>query len=177
MQACDLFSRDSRPGIQKKGISVGQHEIAESRDAWEPRNSRALDPESINRSKLPRTSLGRCSQKPPQVESHQSSQEVTSQTLDNMVSKEETWERDKETTFPRLTHLIQGDGGQSRRDGVPARKRGGGGLIVSPTTTTGNGEKPVSGLVLHKLSQSQICVLKERTKQWGKRQVKSRGRL
>ena len=33
MQACDLFSRDRRPGIHKKGISVGQHEIAESRDA------------------------------------------------------------------------------------------------------------------------------------------------
>ena len=31
------------------------------------------------------------------MESHQSSQEVTSHTLDNMVSKEETWEWDRET--------------------------------------------------------------------------------
>ena len=80
-------------------------------------------------------------------------------------------------TFPRLTHLIQGDGGQSQRDGIRARKRGGGGPIIPPVTTTRNREKPVNGLVLHKLSQSQICVLKERTKQGGKRQVKSQGRL
>ena len=32
-QACDLFSWDRRPGIHKKGILVGQHEVAESRDA------------------------------------------------------------------------------------------------------------------------------------------------
>ena len=31
-QMCDLFSRDHKPGIQKKGISAGQHEIADSRD-------------------------------------------------------------------------------------------------------------------------------------------------
>ena len=31
------------------------------------------------------------------MESHQSSQEVTSHTLERMVSKEETWEWDRET--------------------------------------------------------------------------------
>ena len=35
------------------------------------------------------------------MESHQSSQEVTSHTLESMVSKEETWEWDRETDrFP-----------------------------------------------------------------------------
>ena len=64
---------------------------------WLVRNSRALDPERINLSKSARTSIGRFSQKPPQVESHQSKQEATSQTPENMVSMEETWEADKET--------------------------------------------------------------------------------
>ena len=72
---------------------------------WLPRNSRVLDPESINRSKLPRTLTGKCSRKPPQVESHQSSQEVTSYTLDSMVSKEETcaWDRETERFRDSLT--------------------------------------------------------------------------
>ena len=144
---------------------------------WLPRNSKALDPDSINHSKLPRTSSDRCSRKPPQVESHQFSQEVTSQTVDNMASKEETWKWDKETMFPRLTHLVQDDGGQPGRDSIWARKRGGGGPAVPPMATTGNREKPVYCLILHKLGQGQICVLKERTWQRGKRQVKSRGRL
>ena len=63
---------------------------------WPPRNSKALDLESINRSKLPRSLSVRCSRKLPQVDSHQSSQDVTSHTLENIVSKEETCEWDKE---------------------------------------------------------------------------------
>ena len=73
---------------------------------WEPRNSRALALESINRSKLPRTSSGRCSWKPPQVESHQSSQEVTSHTPDNMVSKEETREMERFRDSLTLSRVI-----------------------------------------------------------------------
>ena len=37
---------------------------------WLARNSKALDPESINRSKSARTSSRRCSRKPPHVDSH-----------------------------------------------------------------------------------------------------------
>ena len=64
---------------------------------WLARNSKALNPESINRSKSARTSSGRCSRKPPHVDSHQSSHDETSQTPESMVSIEETCEADKET--------------------------------------------------------------------------------
>ena len=47
---------------------------------WLARNSKALEPERINRSKSARTSSGRCSRKPPHVDSHQSSRDETSQT-------------------------------------------------------------------------------------------------
>ena len=63
---------------------------------WLARNSKALDPERINRSKSARTSSGRCSRKPPHVDSHQSSHDETSQTPESMVSIEETCESDKE---------------------------------------------------------------------------------
>ena len=65
--------------------------------------------------------------------------------------------------FPQLTHLVQGDGSQARRDGIRARKRGGGGPVVPPMATTRNREKPIYGLILHELGQSQIHVLKERS--------------
>ena len=39
---------------------------------WLARNSKALDQERINRSKSVRTLSGRCSRKPPHVDSHQS---------------------------------------------------------------------------------------------------------
>ena len=81
---------------------------------WQPRNSRALKPDSINRSKLPRASSVKCSQKLPHMECHQSSQEVTSHTLKSMVSKEEAWEWDRETersrdslTFSRVIEVSQ----------------------------------------------------------------------
>ena len=80
-------------------------------------------------------------------------------------------------TFPGITYLVEGDRGQTRRDGVRARKRGGGGPVVPPMATTGSREKSVNGLIFHKFGQGQIGILKERTKQGGKRQVKSRGRL
>ena len=60
---------------------------------WLARNSKALDPQSINRSKSARTSSGRCSRKPPHVDSH----DENSQTPESMVSIEETCEADKET--------------------------------------------------------------------------------
>ena len=63
---------------------------------WPPRNSKALEPESINRSRMPHSSSVSCSRKPSQVGSHQSSQEVTSHTLESIVSKEETCECDRE---------------------------------------------------------------------------------
>ena len=64
---------------------------------WLARNSKALDPESINHSKSARTSSGRCSRKPLHVDSHQSSHDETSQTPESMVSRGETCEADKET--------------------------------------------------------------------------------
>ena len=64
---------------------------------WLARNSRALDPERIKLSKSARTSIGKFSRKPPHVESHQSNQEAAAHTPESMVSKEETWEADKET--------------------------------------------------------------------------------
>ena len=66
-------------------------------EPWLARNSKALDPESINRSKSARTSSGRCSRKPPHVDNHQSNQEATSHTPESMVSSEETCEADRET--------------------------------------------------------------------------------
>ena len=65
--------------------------------SWLARNSRALDPERINLSKSARTSIGRFSRKPPQVESHQSSHEATSHTPESIVSMKDTWEADNET--------------------------------------------------------------------------------
>ena len=83
--------------------------------SWPPTNSRVLDPESINRSKLPRALSVSCSQKLPQVDSHQSSQEVTSHTRESTVSKEETCEWDRETehfcdslTFSRVIEARPG---------------------------------------------------------------------
>ena len=64
--------------------------------------------------------------------------------------------------FPRLTHLVQGDRGQTGRDGIQARKRGGGSPIIPPMATTGNREKPVDSLVFHEFGQSQIRGLQER---------------
>ena len=54
---------------------------------WPPKNSSAFEPESISRSKFAQTSPDRCSWKPPQVENHQSSHDVTPQTFDNIASK------------------------------------------------------------------------------------------
>ena len=51
---------------------------------WLARNSKALDQESISLSKSARTSTGICSRKPPHVDSHQSSQEATSHTLERI---------------------------------------------------------------------------------------------
>ena len=51
--------------------------------------------------------------------------------------------------FPRLAHLVQGDRGQTGRDGIQTRKRGGGGPIVPPMATTWNREKPLDGLVFN----------------------------
>ena len=80
-----------------------------------PRNSKALDPESISRSKLPRSSKVRCSWKLPQVDSHQSSQDATLHTPESIVSKEETCERDREMerfcdslTFSRVIEARSG---------------------------------------------------------------------
>ena len=47
---------------------------------WLAGNSRVLDPERISLSKSARTSTGKLSRKPPQVDSHQSNQEATSHT-------------------------------------------------------------------------------------------------
>ena len=82
---------------------------------WLARNFKALNPESINRSKSARTSSGRSSQKLPHVDSHQSNHDETSQTPESMVSSEETCEADKETerflaslTFLRVMEAIPG---------------------------------------------------------------------
>ena len=64
---------------------------------WLARNSRTLDPEIMSLSKSARTSIGRWSLKPPQVDNHQSNQEETSHIPESMVSIEETCEADKET--------------------------------------------------------------------------------
>ena len=64
-------------------------------EPWLARNSKVIDPKSINRSKSARTSTGRCSRKPPHVDSHQSNQEATSHTPESMVSTEETCEADR----------------------------------------------------------------------------------
>ena len=64
---------------------------------WQARNSKALDPERMSLSKSARTSTGRFSRKPPQVDNHQSSQEATSHIPESIVSIEETCEVDKET--------------------------------------------------------------------------------
>ena len=83
--------------------------------SWLARNSKALDPESINRSKSARTPSGRCSQKPPQVDSHQSNHDETSHTPESMVSIKETCEADKETerflaslTFSKVIEVTPG---------------------------------------------------------------------
>ena len=82
---------------------------------WLARNSKALDPESINRSKSARTTSGKCSRKPPQVDSHQSSYDETSHTPESMDSSDETCEADKETerffaslTFSRMIDVTPG---------------------------------------------------------------------
>ena len=82
---------------------------------WLAKNSKARDPESINRSKSARTPSGRCSRKPPQVDSHQSNHNETSHTPESMVSNEETCEADKETerllaslTFSRVIEVTPG---------------------------------------------------------------------
>ena len=82
---------------------------------WLARNSKALDPESINCSKSARISSGKCSRKPPQVDSHQSSHDETSHTPESMDSSEETCEADKKTerffaslTFSRVIEVTPG---------------------------------------------------------------------
>ena len=154
---------------------------------WLPRNSRALDPESINCLKLPRASSVNCSRKPPQVESHQSSQEVTSHTLDSMVSNEETCEWDRETERFRdsltLSRVIEAKPGRTvygprkeEGDGIRTRKRGGRYTDQEKrrrkSYNTSDGDdweqgETRDGLVFHKLGQSQIRVLKERPQQGG----------
>ena len=80
------------------------------------RNSKALDPETINRSKSARTPSGRCSRKPPHVDNHQSNQEATSHTPESRVSSEETCEADRETTLPGLTCFLKSNRSHPWRD-------------------------------------------------------------
>ena len=94
-----------------------------------------------------------------------------------MVSKEEIWKWDGNKPLPRLTHSFECDRGQAMQDRVRAGKRGGGGPIVPPMPTTRDGKETINSLVLHKLGQGQVGILKERPQQRGSRQVKSWGRL
>ena len=64
--------------------------LARTGVVWLPRNSRDFAPETISLWKFERASSGRDSPNLDRVESHQSSQEMTSHTPDNAVSNEET---------------------------------------------------------------------------------------
>ena len=94
-------STSSTGTVERTSVSRESHlestRLPRAVQHWLARNSKALDPERINRSKSARTSSGRCSWKPPHVDSHQSSHDETSQTPESMVSIEETCEADKET--------------------------------------------------------------------------------
>ena len=139
---------------------------------WPARNSGALDPERISLSKSAQTSTGMFSQKPPQVDNHQSSQEATSHIPESMVSNEETCEADKETdcfltslAFSRVIEVTPGG---------TEYGRGKGGTVVPSMPSTEHGQETVHSLVRQKFGQSQISVVQKRPHQGRGRQVECR---
>ena len=121
MQTCHFLHQNRRAHIRKEGISARQQEIAESRDSLasqELQGSRHGENQSLevgtnfDWQMLPEA---------PTSDSHQSNQEATSHTPESMVSKEETWEADKETerfftslAFSRVMEVTSGSTAQEK---------------------------------------------------------------
>ena len=59
-------------------------------------------------------------------------------------------------TFLRLTHMLEGDRGQTWRNRERTGKRGGGGPIIPLMPTARNGKKTMYGLVLPNLDKAEF---------------------
>ena len=156
----DLFCRDRRPHIKQEGISVGQHEISESRDALttqELQGSRARGRQPL---RVATCFVGEMLSEPPT-----SGQPPIkpggdlAHTREHGLQREDLWVGQGNGTFPWLTHLLEGDRGQAGRDWVRTRERGGGSPRILPMSSTRNRKETMYSLVFHKLGQSRVSVL------------------